>query len=38
MYKASKNDIIFKIQRHKKDKKSLYDEELDFENSQVTQL
>ncbi|CAD8077959.1 unnamed protein product [Paramecium primaurelia] len=38
MYKASKNDLIFKIQRHKKDKKSIYDEDQDFEISQVTQL
>ncbi|CAD8085330.1 unnamed protein product [Paramecium primaurelia] len=38
MYKAPKNDQIFKIQRHKKDKKSILDEDQDFEMSQVTQL
>ncbi|CAD8094273.1 unnamed protein product [Paramecium sonneborni] len=38
MYKAPKNDIIFKLQRHKKDKKSILDEEVDFEISQLTQL
>ncbi|CAD8181553.1 unnamed protein product [Paramecium octaurelia] len=38
MYKAPKNDLIFKIQRHKKDKKSICDDEQDFDISQVTQL